>query len=325
MTRFEAHGTPSAHVAGEAAAFAPGNPFYTPAYAGARAALGWDPWVLAVRNESGLVSGCPAFMKSGYLSRLIEIPSLPASAQPPFWDGLLDWCRRERAGRVEINTFGSPGLVIPRLAAEQGRRARCEYVWDLDGDLRAGLSSNHARNIKRGRNANVSLRQCGDREACESHVNLMTASMDRRRDRGEQVTTARQAQLDEASALLRHGAGMLFQAMAGGTPVSSILVLLADEGGYYHSAGTAPEGMKVGASHWLAHEIATVLRASGRRWFNLGGVSERGSGLEQFKSGFGSRRVDLEAVTVVMESGMRRWLGTGARLLRDVARPGFVR
>ena len=68
-----------------------------------------------------------------------------------------------------------------------------------------------------------------------------------------------------------------------------------------------------------------MLKASGKRWFNLGGVSERGSGLEQFKSGFGSRRVDLEAVAVVMEGGMRRWLGTGARLLRRVARPGVVR
>jgi hypothetical protein len=83
--------------------------------------------------------------------------------------------------------------------------------------------------------------------------------------------------------------------------------------------------MKIGASHWLISEIAGVLRASGTRCFNLGGVSERGSGLEQFKSGFGARRVDLETVTVVTEGGMRRWLGAGARLLRGAATPRLVR
>ena len=253
MPRFEAYATPSPQLWRELAALAPGNPFFTPAYAEARVSLGWDPWILAVRNESRLVSGCPAFVKSGYLSRLVEIPSLPATDQPPFLDEMLAWCRRQRASRVEMNTFGSPSLAIPPLLAEQGRRTRCEYVWDLDADLWAGLSTNHARNIKRGRIANVSLRQCADRDACERHVNLMTASMERRRGRGEQVANGRQPQLAESSALLEHGAGMLFQAMAGAMPVSSILVLLADVGAYYHSAGTAPEGMKVGASHWLAH------------------------------------------------------------------------
>ena len=325
MPRFEAYGSPGREVWEDLAALGPANPFYTLPYAEARAALGWRRWIVALRSDSGLVSGCPAFVQSGYLSKLVELPSVPSPTQPPFWEGLLSWCRRQRASRVEMNSFASEGIGIPALAAEQERRMRCEYVWELDGDLRAGLSTNHARNIKRGRNANLALRQSSDADGCEHHVNLMASSMDRRRDRGEQVTMARQAQLDEVSALVRHGAGTVFQAVAGGTPLSSILVLLADEGAYYHSAGTSPEGMKVGASQWLIHDIATVLKASGRRCFNLGGVSERGSGLEQFKSGFGARRVDLEAVTVMMEGGMRRWLGTGVRLLRDAARPGLVR
>jgi hypothetical protein len=325
MPRFETYESPGRALWDELVALAPGNPFHTPAYAEARAALGWRPWIVAVRGERGLLSGCPAFVKSGYLSKLVELPSLPSNTPPTFWEGLLVWCRRQRASRLEVNSFGSQGCDIPALAAEQGRRRRCEYVWDLDGDGPAGLSTNHARNIKRGRNANLSLRQSGDVAGCEHHVDLMALSMDRRRDRGESVTAARQVQLTEASALVRHGAGRFFQAIAGGTPLSSVLVLLADDGAYYHSAGTAPEGMKVGASHWLIHEIAGVLRASGRRGFNLGGVSERGSGLEQFKSGFGARRVDLETVTVVTEGGMRRWLGAGARLLRGAATPRLVR
>jgi hypothetical protein len=326
MPRFDADESPDQEGWEELAAHAPGNPFYTRAYAEARMALGWRPWIVAVRSEGGLVSGCPAFVRSGYLSTLIELPSMPSCPPAGFWDGLIAWCRRQRASRLEVNSFGSEGAGIPALTTEQTRRIRCEYRWDLGEDGRSGLSTNHRRNIKRGGQANLALRQVADVGGCERHADLMASSMDRRRGRGEEIATARQVQFDEASALVRHGAGRLFQATdAGGAALSSILVLLAGEGAYYHSAGTSPEGMKIGASHWLVYEIAGVLRASGARGFILGGVSERGSGREQFKSGFGARRVDLEAVTVVTEGGMRRWLGTGARLLRDAARTGLVR
>src|ERR1043165_5005974 len=214
MSRFDAHESPGQEEWEELAGHAPGNPFHTRAYAEARAALGLRPWTVAVRSEGGFVSGCPAFVRSGYLSKLIELSSMPSRPPSAFWDGLLAWCRRQRASRLEINSFGSEGVGIPGMIAEQGRRIRCEYRWNLDGDGGAGLSTNHGRNIKRGRQANLSLRQATDLEGCERHVDLMASSMDRRRERGEDIATARQAQLDEAWALVRHGAGRLFQAGA---------------------------------------------------------------------------------------------------------------
>jgi lipid II:glycine glycyltransferase (peptidoglycan interpeptide bridge formation enzyme) len=115
------------------------------------------------------------------------------------------------------------------------------------------------------------------------------------------------------AALTGSGAGELFQVTAGGRILSSILVLLAARGGYYHSAGTRPEGMSCGASHFLVSEIAAALQAAGLTRFNLGGVSGTGTGLEQFKHGFGTTRVELQAVECELTGAFTAVLTAGAR------------
>ena len=52
------------------------------------------------------------------------------------------------------------------------------------------------------------------------------------------------SQLAEVSALTAHGAGEIFQAVVDGQVLSTILVLLSRDAGYYHSAGTSAEGMR---------------------------------------------------------------------------------
>jgi hypothetical protein len=89
----------------------------------------------------------------------------------------------------------------------------------------------------------------------------MALSMTRRRVRGEQVSDHMTNQLAEVTALAQGGAGEVFQAVADGQVLSSILVLQSVRGGYYHSAGTSPEGMACGASHLLVHDIAVTLQA----------------------------------------------------------------
>lgn len=85
--------------------------------------------------------------------------------------------------------------------------------------------------------------------------------------------------------------------MAGDTVHSSVLVLLAAKGAYYHSAGTSPDGMACGASPWLVHEAALVLRERGLEVFNLGGAIQASAGLFRFKSEFATTPVPLESVT----------------------------
>lgn len=327
MMEFRVHTHPSNELCERMAALSPANPFMTPAYLKARTSLGGEPSILSTQDETGVYAACPGFLRSGYLTRSLEIVSVPMLPEPDvFWTGLQTWCRGKNVSHVEVNSFSSEQTCIPILHGEYHRRTRSEYVLDLrDHKLWERMSSNHLRNVKRARKGHVSVHRSREASACGVHVGLMDSSMTRRRARGEQVPHHTAVQLAEVTALTQHGAGELFQAVADGQVVSSILVLLSERGGYYHSAGTSPEGMACGASHVLVHDIAVMLQDEGRWQFNLGGVSEAGSGLEQFKRGFGTRRIDLQAVQCSTATRFTRWLGAGATMLRHMATTGAAR
>jgi hypothetical protein len=324
---FHVYTNPSRERCEEVVARCPENPFMTGSYLAARKALGGHAHLLALEDAGEVQAGCLAFERSGYLTRSLEIMSLPLLTQPDeFWNGLQAWCRGRGLSQLDVNTFASRDTHIPLLDGEENRRRRCEYVLDLqDETLWKQMSSNHARNIKRGRKAPVQIRRSSDSDACGLHASLMASSMMRRRERGEQVPAVMASQLAEVSALTAHGAGEIFQAVVDGQVLSSILVLLSRDAGYYHSAGTSAEGMACGASHVLVHDIAMALQAASKQQFNLGGVSEPGSGLDQFKRGFGSRRVELDAVHCSTAGRLTRWIGVGVSALRQVATAGSTR
>lgn len=327
MMEFQAYRHPSTEQCERMAILSPANPFMTPTYLTARTALGGEPYMLSIEDGAEVYAACPAFLRSGYLRRSLEIVSLPLLPDPDvFWRGVQMWCRAESVSHVEVNSFGSEQTFIPHLDGEYHRRRRCEYVWDLC-DLKFGqqMSSNHLRNVKRARKAHVNVQRSTEKSACQVHADLMALSMSRRRVRGEQVPDGMTYQLAEVKALVQGGAGEVFQAIADRQVLSSILVLQSARGGYYHSAGTSPEGMACGASHILVHDIAVMLQAEARWQFNLGGAGESDSGLEQFKRGFGTRRIELHAVQTSTGTRFTRWLGAGANMLRHVATTGSAR
>jgi hypothetical protein len=327
MMHFRVYRHPSRELCERMAVLSPANPFMTAAYLEARATLGGEPLIIALEDDERMYAACSALIRTGYLTRSLEVVSLPLLPEPDvFWRSLQGWCRRERVSQLEVNSFGSEQVSIPDLNGETSRRSRCEYVLDLR-DQRWGddMSSNHLRNVKRARKAHVSVHRSGDAEACRLHASLMASSMTRRRERGEQVPDDTAIEVSEVMALAQRGAGELFQVLVEGRVLSSILVLHSARGGYYHSAGTSPEGMSCGASHLLVHDIAVTLHAEGKWQFNLGGVSEPGSGLEQFKRGFGARGIDLQAVQCSTARRFTRWLGTGATILRQMATSGGAR
>lgn len=317
-TSFSATPRPDAEAIASASARQPANPFCTPGLAAARAARGETPWLLALGDGD---CECIAFESSGRLRRRLELPSLPdvdAARAEPFWSGLLDLCGRRRTTDLVVHTFASPRASIPRVARERWRRSRHEYVLSLEeDDLVSRMSSNHRRNTRRGERAGFELRQADTAAACQDHVRLMGSSMQRRRDRGEDVPMDAEAR--RASDLVRHGAARIYQAVGDGEVLSSILVLLSSRGAYYHSAGTVPDGMKRGASHFLVGGVARALQVSGRTDFNLGGADPGQEGLTRFKTGFGARRVDLEAAAFDLAGVARRWVTAAAGVLR---RPG---
>jgi hypothetical protein len=138
--------------------------------------------------------------------------------------------------------------------------------------------------------------------------------MERRQGRGEDVEFAQDAFLRAA---LASGSAEMFQALLGDRVLSSIVVLRAPRGSYLHGSGTDPEGMKIGASHFLNFQIATTLQAENANIYNLGGASQREEGLWDYKSRFGSRQIDLEAAECYLGPRWRRRLSDAIAWLRQ--------
>ncbi|HLK32292.1 MAG TPA: GNAT family N-acetyltransferase [Terriglobales bacterium] len=259
------------------------------------------------------------FISGSSLRRGLNIPSLPGLSQgTEFWRGLRIFCETTAIWRVQIDTFCSPCSPIPPLPGEISRRQRIEFVLSLQGNPLAGLSSNHRRNLARAKKAGLSLIRTRQTSACDEHLRLMKASMERRAKNGESVPLELDAALPRA--LLSSSLGELFQVTDGSRILSSLLLLRASAGAYYQSAGTLPAGMEVGASPFLIAEVAVTLQREGVRTFNLGGTNPESAGLRRFKEGFGAVGVPLESVCFCPRRFWRRKLYSAARMCVTLAR-----
>jgi hypothetical protein len=314
---FCAEQDPLMGLAADVAGFSPANPFYTGSYIEARRMMGFRPWIFSLRQDGKILSACTAFMKSGYLHRSLEITSMPNL--PPtavFWESLMKFCRREGVSHLQVASFGSPAASILAVPGEIERRTRCEHVLDLSKPgLWERLSSNHKRNIKKAQKSHLQLHRSTDAQACQDHARLVMESMGRRKVRGEAVLE--NAEIQEYFALTQSGAGEFFQARVSNHVLSSILLLKAERGVYYHSAGTSPEGMVCGASPFLVYETANILQTEKMEAFNLGGATELSPGLYRFKTAFGGMQIHLEAAEFFLQGKLKKKFLSAARLVHS--------
>ena len=283
----------------------PANVFATAEYFAARRQLHDSVWVLGMRAPDGALRyGAGAFLRNGRINTTMEVTSLPTlGATDPFWSGVREFCAGQGVTLLDLGTFGSDaGGEIPVIGTHYVERERCEFVIDLSANLVGILGSNHKRNVKRGQKSGLVMQRTRSREGAENHQRLMSLSMNRRRDRGEDIQFTPSPDI---IAFLDTSAGELFQAVQDTTVLSSVLVLRSKSGAYYQTAGTSPEGMSAGASHFLIHNIATELAAEGVTIFNLGG-GDAASTLARFKEGFGATPVKLKAATSYTGSALRR-------------------
>jgi hypothetical protein len=282
---FCVHLDPTEELGIGAREFDPENPFYTAEYAAARRDLG-DELVLL----SGLGQGvppCPGFLRRGAVSCRLDIPSLSASPPAAFVDGLKHFCESAGVYEVTLNTYASPPISIPALPMEIERVIRTEFLFDLRLDhSQWKIGRTHRQRIKQAEKNGLTLRRSAASEALREHVDLISSSMRRRKNRGEDVAVA--SEQPEAFHLLHAGAAEVFQAVCNGVVLSSALVLKAERGGYDHSSGTRPEGMAIGASHFLVFSVARALQLEKCTTFNLGGARVSEEGLRAFKTAFGT-------------------------------------
>jgi hypothetical protein len=303
---------PPASLIERVAACDPTNPFYTPEYATANQSLGAQACFLGLCAENEVVSGCVAFLSGSFLRRCLKLPSLPNVSDPPaFWRGVLKTCRELRVWNLQIESYASQVGEIPPLPGELTRRDRVEYVLDLGREnVLDGISSQHRRNISRASKAGLSIRRTRAQSACAQHRELMDSSLERRANRGEKVHLLEVA---TPLALLASQSGEIFQAVDGDRVLSSVLVLRSSQGAYYQSAGTLPDGMKLGASPFLISQMASILKQEGVQVFNLGGAGKGSPGLQRFKAGFNAREIALQAATFCPKSVTERKFHTALR------------
>jgi hypothetical protein len=213
-------------------------------------------------------------------------------------------------------TFNSPRLEVPPLRGEISRTKRIEYILEIGtDDSAASLSSNHKKNIKKAGVAGVTVRHGSQySESLADHERMIGHSRDRRAASGKPVSTSSD-ETKEHFAYLESGAGELFQAVRNDHVVSSILLLRSARTAYYQSAGTSPQGMRIGASHFLIHAVCRQLSRRGVRIFNLGGAPE-GSSLADFKAGFGSIQIPLYECACYVGPVWRKKVRSAVRLAR---------
>jgi hypothetical protein len=286
------------------AALEPTNAGYTWGYVSAVAKTGAKPIVIGTSEAGKLICGCPAFVRRGKLNRSLQIQSLPRiPAGSEFWDGLIAFCRKGRLHRVSIESFGSGSAEIPVLEGQTRHDKRWEFLLDLNQpDLTAGMGKEHRRLIRRAPVVGIEFRRSKESDSLQEHLRVCGSSADRRRKRGEGVE---EAGTDFPRALMNSGVAEVFQAVLKGRVISSTVVVKAAKGAYMYSAGTDPEGMRLGASHFLVFQTAQVLRAEGIEQYNLGGTRDLDSGLAFYKLRFGTRVVPLESAELYLGG----WLG----------------
>jgi hypothetical protein len=318
---FRVERNPAPDVLSAVARAHPRNPFFAVAYIDARRCLGDEPVVLGLWSDGARIAACPAYVRRARLREGLVIPSLPPIPESQgFWPGLLSFCRQHGLRLLTVETFGSgTPISIPHLAGELTRRTRREFVLALQEDPpQSRFSSNHRRNVARARGHGLSVRRTHETAACAVHDRLVHSSLDRRAVRGEAVPVG--SDLARYEVLTRTRAAELFQAVRGEEVLSSLLVLRAEAGAYYQSAGTSPDGMAAGASHFLVAAIIACLRDEGLEVFNLGGADEDAAGLQRFKEGFGATQVPLEAAQFSTEPVLMRKARTVVRSLRTASR-----
>jgi hypothetical protein len=249
------------------------------------------PWILArdIAGRRETIALCTygrgKLNGSLYVSLVDHIESADLLSRATEW-----MAARLRATNLLIESFASAPheSSLPAFAAEVERYTDVKlYVWDLsDDNWDRRMSSNHRRNISRAKKAGTAVAVLPPSAALAAHLDLTGSSLNRRAQRGESTALAT-GEL-EIRRMLAAGRAEQFQAVLDGQVLSSKIVYTIDRFAYYYSGGTSEAGMRLGASHFLMHAIASSLRTRGILSFNLDVANSGTGGLARYKADFGT-------------------------------------
>ncbi len=297
----------------------PDNPFLTPGYLRSQRMLDRDAWLLSLEDADTVCAAALCFVARGRLRRTLTMPSSPPIAlDSPFWHGLRSFITDQGITDLELSTFATPESKLPPWPGELERIDRTEFALPLYGvDLLSGVSRTHRQRISKGRKNGLVARRDNSDAAIDAHVALHINSMERRKSRGENVLL--EFDRERAAALLVSGAGELFVAVHAGHIVASQLILRSAKGAYSESSGSSPEGMAIGASHFLLFETALTMQTEGVEIFYLGGARAHEGGLRSFKESFGATPIETQSMVAYVGGPVRQKLSSAVQWFRSRA------
>lgn len=291
------------------------SPFCTVAYARSLRRIGNEVWVFGPERGGMLEDATLGCVRRTRWSKTLYFPSLAGFAgDTRFWESVYAMARQNGITDLNAGTFGSPPFDLPPLLGETHRHTRQEYVLDLrEPDLRKLMRHGFRDNVRKAQNAGLELRRAREEQFLEAHLEMMRASRQRRAGRGEEISDSSEA--NEARVYLSEGAGELFQALKDGEVLSSALLLRSGKQAYTQTSGSQPQGMRMGAAHFLIFRAAQILQSEGAECLNHGGAPE-GSTLAEFKSRFSTAIVTLPAAGCYLGPVWKRKTRTVVGLIR---------
>ena len=275
----------------------------------ARSALVGNPmWLVAVRAPDGTPDFVFATLQRGRLRSELTVTALgKLPLQEGCWTVLEQLAENLAATSILVETITlEPTSRVPAVDGEAARYVGERlYVVDLadDGQAHGRLSKNTKRNITRASKAGIRIDVSTTASALAAHFELTGASIDRRAERGEDVT--QRASAERVCKMLADGCGRLFQATLDGEALSSDFVFQLGGSAYYYDGGSSSRGIALGSSHYLMSEILSRLQSEGLHAINLGLARAGNEGLARFKEGFGARLAHVERVLVNRDRATR--------------------
>lgn len=257
------------------------------------AAMGFEPFQQGAAYAAA-ASACGArvrWLEFGCGRALaVERGPLRLVSRGPVWEGEPGAAERRRAIRrmarwpgmtlvtagEEVAGFGLVPLVTPMHHA----------LWDLSGDLRAGLAGKWRNRLVRAE-ASAKGRRAG-RAALER---LIAAEAVQRHARGYRALPA-------AFTLALDPGALRIWDWPGG---AAMCFVVHGKSATYHLGWTSPEGRAAGVHGVILMRAAEALAAEGVRWLDLGTVdTEAAPGLARFKLGTGAALKRLGATMLVL-------------------------
>lgn len=226
---------------------------------------------------------------------VLERPGRRLVLRGPLWDPGSDAAARRLALRrlarwpgltiatpeSDLRGFGLVPLVTPVHVA----------VWDLAGDLRAGLAGKWRNRLAAAERRGLRIGRAGGRVLDQ----LILAEGALRRDRGYRALPA------DFTRALPQTALRVFDWRHGGTIAAAMAFVVEGGTATYHLGWAEAAARDRGVHGLMLFRAAEALREEGVRWLDLGTVdSERSPGLARFKLGTGAALRRLGSTLLVL-------------------------